>query len=253
VFLDLAGQQYQAYVTNTTIDELQASYYDEIPTTKFTNMTWKQCESTYNRLFVFGNGDVYFVAPDALNIPRPSINLTEQNGSLIHDLDIVFTEFIDLGQSMNWSDPSTNTTEFAFGTILLSGDFTSDQLNYTACYSELRTEHCQIKFSLGLICIVIISNASKAICMVITFLYAKESTLVTLGDAIASFLDDPDLTTTGLCLASKIDIQSYIWKKPRQPMMWQPTGEKAFLTANTKRWVTVNLSYVKSPMFLLYY
>lgn len=66
--------------------------------------------------------------------------------------------------------------------------------------------------------------------------YIKRSPLVTLGDAIASFLKYPDSTTRGLCLVSKEDIQDHIWTEPLRPRQWNPRREKTFWAPLPGRW-----------------
>lgn len=189
---------------------------------------------------------MYIVVTDILNAPRPNSNIAEQIGNatlLDCNQNITFTRSISLGQVMAWNDSSLDATQTPFGIVSLSGNFTKDQFKYTICYSEIRAEYCRIKFSIGLLWIIIICNASKTLCMLVIFWSAKEPPLVKLGDAITSFLDNPDPTTTGLCLILKTDVQGHIWKKAREPFMWRPTGERTF-TVNGKCWVPVNLLYV---------
>ena len=64
-------------------------------------------------------------------------------------------------------------------------------------------EHCQLQFSFGIAIAVIICNTIKATCMGLTLWKHRKPNIVTLGDAIAFFLDDPDPETEGRCLHSK--------------------------------------------------
>jgi len=114
----------------------------------------------------------------------------------------------------------------------------------TTCYSETRQGQCKLRFSIPIILIIIACNAAKALSMFLTYLYARDATLVTLGDAIASFLDAPDKTTTNLCLASKNDIKE-LWRSPRRPIEWK-SDKKELITesAHIWRWRAVNSSLV---------
>lgn len=59
---------------------------------------------------------------------------------------------------------------------------------------------CSLHYNLCLLIIVTAANAIKIGVMIITLLKFNSSPLVTLGDAIASFLQCPDINTRGMCL-----------------------------------------------------
>ena len=72
------------------------------------------------------------------------------------------------------------------------------------CMVEEVQERCRLQFSLLIATIVVVSNFIKAVCMALTLLmYRRHLPLVTLGDAIAHFLDNPDPETKGRCLFSR--------------------------------------------------
>lgn len=52
-------------------------------------------------------------------------------------------------------------------------------------------EHCKIRFNTSFVVAVIVCNLIKAICMGIVVWRLDPFPLVTIGDAIASFLDAP--------------------------------------------------------------
>ena len=70
------------------------------------------------------------------------------------------------------------------------------------CWAEKITETCTLEFSLTLGLIVVACNATKFICMALTIWRHRKPALITIGDAIQSFLDKPDETTSGKCLYS---------------------------------------------------
>ncbi|KUJ12911.1 uncharacterized protein LY89DRAFT_721741 [Mollisia scopiformis] len=108
------------------------------------------------------------------------------------------------------------------------------------CMVELVEEECQLNFSLSIMLIVIAFNVLKACLMILTALKINEPTLVTIGDAIASFLQEPDPTTEGLCLSNKIDFQNKKWAL-RTPKQWKPKKHFWFRPASVKRWLTCNI------------
>ncbi|RDW85190.1 hypothetical protein BP6252_02780 [Coleophoma cylindrospora] len=127
-----------------------------------------------------------------------------------------------------------STAQAAASTWTLSGH----KISY--CLVEKVVEQCELRFSLVIMLIVIAANAVKAIVMILTVWRLREPTLVTVGDAIASFLNYPDPTTQGFCLSSKDDIQKKRWKgQPAKP--WIPKSDFWFKAASVKRWLTCNI------------
>lgn len=70
------------------------------------------------------------------------------------------------------------------------------------CWAEEIAESCTLNFSLTLGLIVLACNATKFVCMAMTIWRHRKPALITIGDAIQSFLDRPDVTTSGKSLYS---------------------------------------------------
>ena len=97
------------------------------------------------------------------------------------------------------------------------------------CLSQTQEEHCKLQFSVQILVAVIVCNAIKCVAMFCVAWRQRETTFVTFGDAIASWLDNPDPMTAGRCsegvrsIARKpkghqlpqpqpIDLATYRWK-----------------------------------------
>ena len=124
------------------------------------------------------------------------------------------------------------------------------------CLSQLVPPHCKLQFSLTILGVVIAMNFCKCVSMFWTVFWQKSTTLVTVGDALASFLDSPDAHTQGRCLTGKFDID-------KGPLQWQlkdskspntqppaiayhtPIRRRWFAAASTKRWI---ISMGKIPL-----
>ena len=78
------------------------------------------------------------------------------------------------------------------------------------CLSEKVREECKLNYSLQFALIVVISNLAKVICMFLTVWRHRDSALITIGDAIQSFLDRPDPLTRGFCIYSDHHIELFI-------------------------------------------
>ncbi|XPS76152.1 hypothetical protein M3J07_008208 [Ascochyta lentis] len=75
------------------------------------------------------------------------------------------------------------------------------------CLSEEALPHCKVHFSRDISILVNIINLVKAILMFYVAFKVPGEPLITMGDAVASFIDDPDPSTSGICLASIAEIK----------------------------------------------
>ncbi|KAI5836888.1 hypothetical protein DFP73DRAFT_488070 [Morchella snyderi] len=130
------------------------------------------------------------------------------------------------------------------------------------CLSERMEEKCSLQFSMHIMIAVIICNAVKSICMFYTVCKSKENPLVTVGDAVSSFLESPDKTTAGMCIVSKKDIKKGIWKHTSDGtthgkwnmQLWKPCKHFWLSAASIGRWFICNalaLTAISVAAFLL--
>ncbi|CAG8982487.1 hypothetical protein HYALB_00002267 [Hymenoscyphus albidus] len=118
-------------------------------------------------------------------------------------------------------------------------------LPLVSCLNQtLKQQSCKLEFSVPIIVVVMFCNLSKVLCMAFTLWYSKGTKLVTLGDAITSFLETPDSTTKDSCLMSKDDVQRGRWTRPKCPEKWVPITEKTFYAANARRFFIFYLIYM---------
>ncbi|KAJ5601238.1 hypothetical protein N7510_010772 [Penicillium lagena] len=76
-----------------------------------------------------------------------------------------------------------------------------NQVHY--CLAETTQERCLLQFSLPLAIIVIAFNSVKVFIMLVVAMRMNSVPLLTTGDAIASYLKEPDPTTRYQCLLAK--------------------------------------------------
>ncbi|KAK0319137.1 hypothetical protein LTR54_013789 [Friedmanniomyces endolithicus] len=93
------------------------------------------------------------------------------------------------------------------------------------CLAQIAPSHCKLQFSMQILITVILMNVCKSACMFLTLYRQKDATLVTIGDALSSFLDRPDPLTKDRCLMAKVDVHN-------GPLRWRASGVKN--TPNTK-------------------
>ena len=101
------------------------------------------------------------------------------------------------------------------------------------CLSERIPDVCEVKFSFGIMVIILIFNLVKVSAMMwVLFRFDAEKILTTVGDAVVSFISIEDPTTRGMCLASRNQIQQF-WSSPgfarpyvRQKHFWRHAVSK---------------------------
>ena len=135
---------------------------------------------------------------------------------------------------------------------------TAGQVEIAGCKSEITNGKCKVRFSLDIMIVVIFCNLVKACCMIMAVVRSREPTLVTLGDAIDSFLRAPDPTTKGMCFADRQFIKGgwrCVWRT--RPRKWEQKGVQRWWTSvGSVRWMTcyffclATLLYM--AMFLVY-
>ena len=113
------------------------------------------------------------------------------------------------------------------------------------CLSEKTDEHCELQFSVTIIVIVIIANLIKLLCMLYTVQTHKMPTIVTVGDAIASFLHHPDPTTEGRCTLSNAGV---VDDKKWCNRIRGPNGTKVteFLPPEPQPWIAKRSKWLES-------
>lgn len=110
------------------------------------------------------------------------------------------------------------------------------------CLSQRMPEACKLRASKDLMIVVLLLNFGKAIAMLLVPFVMRETPLLTVGDAIASFLDRPDPVSKGLCLVTSKEIERWVTNEARlayaprvfsgrKPRWWSTAGrvETSFL------------------------
>lgn len=122
----------------------------------------------------------------------------------------------DIGGSNGWRCPSLRSSTC---NVDDTNEIPSDRSNWAPygspvrhCIVEQVPEFCKLQFSFLIAGIVIAANFVKATCMTLLLSlprYRRRTALVTLEDAISTFLERPDETTRGRCLQSALEIEHY--------------------------------------------
>ena len=105
-------------------------------------------------------------------------------------------------------DFGMNVTEMWFGPRFVSnlsckfiktGDYVSHS-HFADCLSESSPERCQVQLNQSILYVVIACNIIKVTLMLMVLGRMNYETIVTIGDAIQTFILEPDISTQHCCL-----------------------------------------------------
>ena len=91
------------------------------------------------------------------------------------------------------------------------GQWTPHGFDVQYCLSERVPETCSYSGSIPILIVVIVCNAYKILGMLVVAFGLRDNPMVTVGDAVESYLNQPDETTKGWCMLSKSAVREHIW------------------------------------------
>ena len=131
-----------------------------------------------------------------------------------------------------------------------------------SCLAEVAPQNCKLQYSLPLMVVVTIFIAIKAIAICYVS-FRQEVPILTMGDAVASFLKNHDQLARGRCLLSMNDVRKWVegaypewlhdrkWKFDDNPKQWRsavPSGRWSFgvvsyvlLGSSSPTWILTSL------------
>lgn len=123
----------------------------------------------------------------------------------------------------------------------LTGQWVFKKYPVDFCLSEVIPETCGYSGNVPIVSVVIICNAVKIGAMLFVALRLRDEPLITIGDAIESFLDHADEWTKGACLHSKKDVLQNRWEENRNPEPKRADfkHQKWHSAASGRRWTIV--------------
>ncbi|GME32344.1 hypothetical protein GTA08_BOTSDO13707 [Neofusicoccum parvum] len=122
------------------------------------------------------------------------------------------------------------------------------------CLAEPVTSPCALKYARNIHIVVIIANLAKVLVMIATMFQYRHPALVTVGDALASFLETPDPTTQELCLGRIEEFTKGAWTP--EPKVYLVDKEASIRSSGASRtqWVATStmllLSGLSASIFL---
>ncbi|KAI1099526.1 hypothetical protein F4804DRAFT_349288 [Jackrogersella minutella] len=140
--------------------------------------TWSDVLVLYNHETIYKDGEQNLKAP---SIPGDS-SFTKTKDSYLPDRS-----------SVPWSWMcGAYSHECDVQTILQNDTWTIDQTIVTECRARKLPDSCELNVSLAIMILVLICITCKFVCIILAISIGRSQALLTIGDAIASFLQDPD-------------------------------------------------------------
>ena len=160
-----------------------------------------------------------FVPNELIDKPRPPLNCAVDPVPWIcpkHDCEVACINRLNEVEPHNWT--------ITVGRL-------SPLVDY--CLSQPTEESCKLQFSLPIVMVIVFFGSFKMAIMLILTFGLREARVQTIGDAIASFLIQPDDIVNGRCLYSASDFkQERLLGNPRyliftnKSMRFAETSEK---------------------------
>ena len=143
-------------------------------------------------------------------------------------------------------------------TAQMASYYNSGPLNYFEvdyCLVRKAQPHCTVNLSIQLMVTVIVCNGIKLACFLACLTIKEHKPLVTVGDAVCSFMTKPDTTTAGLGAVSSREIRHGSWEIHKEATSiaqkqlpgkslvfpgkpWKNKGHKYFAAVGVGRWVS---------------
>lgn len=120
---------------------------------------------------------------------------------------------------------------------ILIGDSPLDWTAVKFCLAQpSNTEQaCDVNLNGSLLGVIVLLNLVTIIVTAGILFRRSFQPLVSLGDALSSFLQRPDLTTSGSCLMTKAEVRQGRWGL-REARFWVPRHHSWFATPSIPRW-----------------
>ena len=207
----------------------------------FQKLSARDCLQAYSTQYVSTNGDLLLVQ-NAVGAEY-YLGETASTGYAASD-GLLYVSFPTTYPSYSWACPlgsqipcnPQNKTETPSPDLWKPY---GDIVQY--CWSEKVKENCKVGFNMYFAIIVVTCNLVKVIGMFMTFKTHRQGALITLGDALESFLDKGDVTTSGIYIYST-DRMRYLWSWKNEIPHWAtgliPTREKLLREMQSKQWVS---------------
>ncbi|RAL08825.1 uncharacterized protein BO97DRAFT_397376 [Aspergillus homomorphus CBS 101889] len=194
----------------------------------FMNMTNEECLNNYDVQYNTQLSTLIFVAERRYFNNESSLSALMDGYTSIYDYtsgdgtDIAKDAIANndwTAQGMTWN----LTVDWGYMDLDLAKD-----IPISHCMAKRASQRCELLFSPSIALAVIVCNIIKAICMFVAARTDRPGILLRVGDAVASFLSQPDTNTQGRCLMSRADMT-------QGPYQWEPLPDRVGLLRRRTR------------------
>ncbi|KAF6807497.1 hypothetical protein CSOJ01_08150 [Colletotrichum sojae] len=185
------------------------------------SLTVADCIKAYETPFQSSRGNLLLVWP------TPNLAVHLDSGGKFYTSD-------GMGGDVRWMC-GTNTSR-SFCIEVLPGtlhDWKVDNKTMQGCQSQRTDEHCKLLFSSLLCWIVTFVNLLKGCLMLLVAFASGERPFLTVGDAVASFLEDADEHTRSMSLKSKEVFGINNWNTAPREFEGKPSRKLAWASLST--------------------
>ncbi|KAF2867468.1 hypothetical protein BDV95DRAFT_671224 [Massariosphaeria phaeospora] len=179
--------------------------------TQLERLDINECIAAYAQNYQTARGNLFLVFPNG------TTDFQDEQGSLVHfeAQDVPMSALFEFGP-FKWMCLNSRCTvggsrascEASIPCITASPrEWAPFKKEIAYCLSEKIPEHCQLGYSIHLALAVLFMSLTKTALMLYIALRFRERPLLTVGDAIASFLKRPDVFTQRGCLVGRTDAQ----------------------------------------------
>jgi hypothetical protein len=203
-------------------------------TSSFQKLNNPDCIKEYATTLQIGRSDVILVSTShnsnnsLLYSIYPSTYLSPYSGNM----DPYFFDWICVDDNEYDGLPCTPRSAQGY-----ASNWTLYNFPVEYCLSKIVDDPCQLQFNIYILLVVATCNLVKALIMTWMALRYKPSGFMTVGDAVASFLANPDPTTAGICMMSSRDIRRAEWKSTR-PQLYSGTKKRWWRAVSRTEWWT---------------
>ncbi|KAL0263645.1 hypothetical protein SLS55_002626 [Diplodia seriata] len=187
---------------------------------KYENMTAEWCVKNYAQQFLSSYGNVLVIQDEidfkgfegrntafgSFSCVLDGIQQKQGDSATSCLTSIPFHSAPDVFPAWDWQCPppwQDNCTQVDYDVLESQPNWAPYGSPARYCLAEVVDEHCRLQFSFAIAGAVIACNIIKTLCMGYIVWKYRQTFLATIGDAIASFLDEPDPETKDRCLYSR--------------------------------------------------
>lgn len=244
---DPTGQSGQPNITtNGFSDEAQASlrrFYNDARdgSSEYEHMDSSECINAYATTYQTKYGDVLLIPPTDNGTNQYAV----VDSQSVFDPPSYITGPFLKGDPFQWLCPASPNKPCS--SYVPSIQSQADQGNWVvhvdsgdyranSCLVRKVPELCKLQYSLALTITVIVANVIKGVIMLYMAITSAEPPMLTTGDAVSSFLHQPEDVTQRKCLVTQKQFQIY----NHYPLHGKNIFDKPVAySAKPKRWYTV--------------